>query len=188
MREGSFDGYIFVVDTDHYAGNFERPMTAYVTGNTGECEVGEEEAEMFKATVTIEIGERIDDIIESVPDDHGCCRPASIYPTPGFFNDGLGNEYPDADWGTDKVKEVYNKAAKEHGLTDSAPGRFPSYQSVAMFFSDKPEDDLLELMVNRTKEFCANHMSFTKESDPIKVLGIRLVKEQVIEEVVKRLL
>jgi hypothetical protein len=33
---------LFVVDTDTYAGNFEREMCAYITGQVGECEVGEE--------------------------------------------------------------------------------------------------------------------------------------------------
>ncbi len=31
---------IIVIDTDQYAGNFEREMTAYVTGILGECGVG----------------------------------------------------------------------------------------------------------------------------------------------------
>ncbi len=31
--------YLFVIDTDTYAGNFEREMCAYVTGQIGECEV-----------------------------------------------------------------------------------------------------------------------------------------------------
>ena len=154
MRQTNFNGYIFVVDTDHYAGNFERPMTAYVTGCVGECGVGQKEAEMFMDAVPSSLGKRIDDIIESVPDDHGCCRPASIYPTPG------------------PRKQTH----------------YEQYNSVAMFFSKRPEGDLLELMVERTKEYCDNHMSFLKEPNPIKVLSIRLVKEQVVEKEIKRLL
>jgi len=48
MRATAFEGFIFVIDTDTYAGNFERPMCAYMTGRVGECGVGEEFAEMFK--------------------------------------------------------------------------------------------------------------------------------------------
>ena len=33
----------FVVDTDTYAGNFEREMCAFMTGITGACGVGKEE-------------------------------------------------------------------------------------------------------------------------------------------------
>ena len=36
--------YGFIVDTDSYAGNFEREMCAYMTGHIGECSVGEEYA------------------------------------------------------------------------------------------------------------------------------------------------
>jgi hypothetical protein len=32
--------WLFIVDTDSYAGNFERCMCAYMTGQIGECEVG----------------------------------------------------------------------------------------------------------------------------------------------------
>ncbi len=38
------DHYLFVIDTDTYAGSFEREICAYVTGQIGECEVGKEEA------------------------------------------------------------------------------------------------------------------------------------------------
>jgi len=39
--------YSFIVDTDSYAGNFEREMTAYVTGVVGDCGVGSQEAVLF---------------------------------------------------------------------------------------------------------------------------------------------
>lgn len=50
------------------------------------------------------------ELVESVPDDHGCRRPASIYPTPGYWNDGLGNEWPDVDWGSQKVSKGRRRA------------------------------------------------------------------------------
>lgn len=71
-RQNNEDLYIFVVDTDIYAGNFERQMTAYVTGCVGDCGVGEKEAKMFKAVVPEDIAERIEDNIYSVADEHGC--------------------------------------------------------------------------------------------------------------------
>jgi len=39
--------YKFIIDTDQYAGNFEREMCAYLTGTVGECGVGDEFAELF---------------------------------------------------------------------------------------------------------------------------------------------
>jgi len=38
----------FIIDTNEYAGNFEREMCAYCTGQIGDCGVGEEEAEKFE--------------------------------------------------------------------------------------------------------------------------------------------
>ena len=31
-----------IIDTEDYAGSFERPMVAYITGQLGDCGVGEE--------------------------------------------------------------------------------------------------------------------------------------------------
>jgi len=68
--------YILVIDTDSYAGNFEREMTAYCTGEVGECGVGEEEAEIFQE----ETGENFSAKIESRPDEEdGCQRPCEIW-------------------------------------------------------------------------------------------------------------
>jgi hypothetical protein len=87
--QGSPDHYLFVIDTDTYAGNFERQMCAYVTGQIGECGVGEENAELAKQEIPDEVA-RLEELIESVPDEHGCHRPVSIFPTPGWFSPGMG--------------------------------------------------------------------------------------------------
>ena len=79
------NGYVFVVDTDSYSGNFEREMTAHLTGHVGECEVG--------ADLVDENIERIFSNITQVSDDNGCWRPCEIYPTPGIYNNGMGFNY-----------------------------------------------------------------------------------------------
>jgi hypothetical protein len=72
--------WLFIVDTDSYAGNFERCMCAYMTGQIGECEVGHEYADLFKEEVKdFDFGE----LVASVPDDNGCCRPTYIFPSKG---------------------------------------------------------------------------------------------------------
>ena len=38
----NFDCWGFIIDTDQYAGNFERELCAWTTGQIGECEVGKE--------------------------------------------------------------------------------------------------------------------------------------------------
>ncbi len=156
MRINTFDGYILVIDTDQYAGNFERELTAFVTGCIGECGVGQEQAEMFMKAVPSEFGKRINDIITQVPDDNCCYRPTSIYPTP--------NSYPTPDF-------------------------YPTpdlYQSVAIFFCQKPDDDLLNLMRERVKEFCLKPpMKF--RPDKINALCIRLIQEKVVTNLVQLL-
>lgn len=62
--------YLFIIDTNSYAGNFEREMCAYITGKTGECEVGHELAEIAEREIPEEI-EQFEDVIEWVPGEHG---------------------------------------------------------------------------------------------------------------------
>jgi len=65
-------GFAFIIDTNEYAGNFEREMTAFITGVVGECEVGEE-------YIDEDIAEIFDEEIQQVSDDHGCYRPCEVY-------------------------------------------------------------------------------------------------------------
>jgi hypothetical protein len=88
--------YILCLDTDHYAGNFERDVTAYATGVVGECEVGQEEATKFFAEtdgVSDSILDEIDNKVTQTEDEHGCFRPCSIQYTPGWVNNGMGRAY-----------------------------------------------------------------------------------------------
>ena len=67
--------YFVVIDTTDYAGNFEREMTAFCTGMTGECCVGESKAADYNEEETIDF----DGWVTREPDDNGCWRPCSIY-------------------------------------------------------------------------------------------------------------
>jgi hypothetical protein len=73
--EGPRNGYAFIINTDKYAGNFEREMCAYLTGATGDCEVGTER-------VDEEISAKFEMDIQQVADDHGCYRPTSLWGGP----------------------------------------------------------------------------------------------------------
>lgn len=81
QEKAPFEGVIFVIDTDAYAGNFERQMVAYITGQLGECGVGDEYSRMFLDAYP-ELEKGMEDLVVSVPDEHGCWRPASIYRSP----------------------------------------------------------------------------------------------------------
>ena len=94
IKRGEPDHYLFVIDTDAYAGGFERQMCAYVTGQIGECEVGKEQAQVAQREIPHVVAQ-LEDLIDQVPDEHGCHRPVSIFPTPGWFNHGMGGYFRD---------------------------------------------------------------------------------------------
>jgi hypothetical protein len=74
--------YILVIDTEQYAGNFHRELTAWCTGVIEACGTGKAEAAQFSRDTGIEY-------IESV----GVCDVASasiILPTPGWSTNGQG--------------------------------------------------------------------------------------------------
>jgi hypothetical protein len=87
-------GYkVIVIDTEQYAGNFEREMCAFITGQYGECEVGKEIAESASECIG-HLGWWEENIADET-DDRDVRRPASIWPTPGWFNDGMGGHHKD---------------------------------------------------------------------------------------------
>lgn len=61
-------GYALVIDTNEYAGNFERELTAFCTGIIGECEEGKE-------YVFEDITDIFEESIQQCPDDSGTHRP-----------------------------------------------------------------------------------------------------------------
>jgi hypothetical protein len=148
--------YVLCLDTDKYAGNFERETCAYCTGQTGECGKGEKEAKEFyfdmegheeMEQVVSEVGE----IILQVPDEHGTLRPCYIWPTPGWFNNGMGTH-----------------------TRISEPGEiaWPAYNSVAIFFEEMPSEELLELIIGRAEEYLPKHK--------ITLEGVRLLTETTV--------
>lgn len=69
-----------VVDTNSYAGNFERVLCAYVTGQSGECGVGEDYAKCFSEQIAhLEWWDK--HIVKRSEGRHEspCKRPATIY-------------------------------------------------------------------------------------------------------------
>ncbi len=156
--------YIFVVDTDKYAGNFERPMCAYMTGCVGDCEVGQDKAEEFVEDIQDDrIASEFDEGVLQVADEHGCYRPVSIWPTPGWGNNGMG-KHAQLDGENDKVYH------------------WPAYMSVAIFFQERPSTELIDLMKKRAAEYVELYKK-EKFGEKIKISGFRLIKHDVkVEE------
>lgn len=64
--------YQLIVKTNSYAGNFEREMCAFMTGQVGqEDNTGQE-------YVTSDIKDLYEDIVGGKSDEHGCSRPVDL--------------------------------------------------------------------------------------------------------------
>ena len=186
MRYAPSNLHIFVVDTDSYAGNFERELTAFCTGVVGECGKGEEEADAFRGEHPDRV-EFYEDLMLQEPDDHGCRRPASIYPTPGWLNDGLGNHYREADAGSPTVIEQYRASVEDHlkrypkSECPAEPGRYPAYNSVAMFMDQEPSPAVVQGLILRVRLYVkeVENGKWGKFATRFKVTGFRVVRERV---------
>ncbi|HMC00498.1 MAG TPA: hypothetical protein VKN14_05620 [Flavobacteriaceae bacterium] len=128
--------FILIIDTNSYAGNFERQITAFCTGMVGEYGIGDDYAKMFKEAHPDYVEEFLD-IVTQWPDDHGC---------------------PTAIWRTKKGGK---------------------YNSVAIFFDKKPSKKQLEFIKNQALKFS----SMSKYKGPSKILGLRLIKPKIHEDV-----
>lgn len=176
--------HIFVVDTNEYAGNFERHLCAYVTGRIGDCEVGDELIEIFEK----EVGDPDEffDFIESEPDEHGCRRPVTIVPTPGWFNDGRGGQFRD---GEENKAQEYKKTNKEwKGREDEELTKWPCYNSVGIFY-DKCEglgysEEKIQLMKERSRKFFETQKVFGESQKHIKIESFRIVKQITTQETI----
>jgi len=180
--------FLFIADTTQYSGNFEREMCAFVTGQVGDCGVGHDKAVIFEKTVPSKWQKKMEAIVENEADEHGCFRPVKIYPTPGFFNDGMGNHWPDEKWGTSEVTIAYQEAINDYQqkYKDSLPHldaktveviKYPAFQSVAIILGRKPSKGEFDFLVKRTKEFFEEEF---KNYPNDKLLSCRLVRVETV--------
>ncbi len=151
--------FLFVIDTDRYSGNFEREMCAFVTGQIGECGVGEEMANAYESAV--EDGPDMDNLVAQEMDEHGCARPATIWPTPGWWNDGVGAHFRDGEG--PECKEKY-----------------PAYQSVGIWLERKPSKEEMEFIKTRARSFLTLEKE-DRQDRPTTISGFRLVVQTTIE-------
>lgn len=129
------DSWIFVVDTNMYSGNFERCLCAYMTGVIGDCGVGDDVQGIVRGDFDEKTRATLDDLVMQVTDDHGCYRPVSIWPTPGWWNDGNGKHY--------RVGEGPVNVRRQ----------WPAYQSVAIFLRKKPSTGIINLLKARASAY-----------------------------------
>jgi len=202
----------FVVDTDKYAGNFERELCAYMTGQVGECGVGEENAKRFEREVDEATAERMEWIVGMAPDDHGCHHPAKIYFMPGWFNNGHGGHFreddPDAEakalvardeairkYAEGTIRKCYADKTYANAQADKylqenlgePLARYPAYQSVAIVLNEEPTEEDIAFLKERAYAYDGltrvSHIDKSiKARSVFNIEGFRIVKERTASE------
>lgn len=150
----------FVVDTDSYAGNFERELSSYVVGQCDEY--GEHRGAVYLAMYEEDFDGKdpFEDLVESRVDDHGDDQinraPMALAPTPGYENDGAGNH---------------------RAIATGKTPKHPAFNSVAIFLSRKPTDGELKILIQRAKAFAKLPKVKDWDYRP-EILSCRLVEER----------
>lgn len=155
-RDHDLPAWLFVADTERYAGNFERRMTLYCTGVLGELHVhpeldDDDLIDFEDGTISEQIINELDEKLDIYANNEQ--GHALSYPTPGWSNDGMG---------------------KETKLEPSEEMKHPAYLSVAIIFTARPSDELLELLKNRASQYC--------QLNKIELTKCRLVHQEVTVE------
>jgi len=149
----------FVIDTDAYAGNFERALCAYVTGR--HCGTGRVAAylEMYQREVPEDFFESLhEQRVDDHGDDHIARAPMALAPTPGWGRRDDGNHYE---------------------LEDGEEAPHPAYQSVAIFLSRQPTQEELQALAARAYAFPQLPREKPWDARP-KILGCRVVEERTV--------
>lgn len=191
--------YTFIIDTNQYAGNFERHMCAFMTGMIGDCGIGEEYAKMYKNCGLSPMKE----LLTYKSDEHGVYRPCGIFPTPGWINSGYKNyryvidnldeEKALAEYNENIEKEakkiesqIYQGKDTEYSKKQADQYRknykrdklqkWPAYNSVGIYMVVRPTDKEIALLKERAHAFTSlksEHPCFSS----ISIEGFRLLVE-----------
>jgi len=163
-----YSGFVFVVDTTEYSGNFEREMTAFCTGAMDEGEYARKDANRFCEEAPSAVREYMRrHTIMSWVEDHGWMTPATIWATPGYWNNGHGTEFPDSEW-------------------DGKQRKWPAYLSVGMLFDEAPTDEILDFLKGRARKFKKRNYLGTREPLPVDITGFRLLQVKLGSTVEER--
>lgn len=157
--------YVVILDTDSYAGNFEREMAAYAAGAyDSERYHGDTQFHQFVADAEEVDAGILRSIVSKVGyanhDEYGDVSN-TIWATPGVLNTGAGAIVPD----------------------DGVNTGYPAYNSVAIFFDEKPTDEELECIYQRAVDYGQTQTGWNGDQPPVNVAGVRCLafKTQVTE-------
>jgi hypothetical protein len=160
--------YVRAIDTDLYAGNFEREMFAFIfglpdtpgehTSSSGLAYEQKARAGGLSMKVSDRFAEDLLDVRVNDPGDDGLHRAyVTIAPTPGWFNDGRGTHLED----TEENRAKY-------------AARYPAFQSVAVFLQRPPTPEEAAIIKDRAAQFSTLPKVHDWDSRP-KVIGIRVL-------------
>jgi len=162
------DRWLFVVDTDVYAGNFERELAAYMTGKWDQETHGGDQAAVAEKELDDEAKKYFDGHClmchEEVADFHADVYHI-IYPTPGMWNNGSGT-VKKGEPTKAELEKCYQKKA------------WPAYYSVALFFDEKPPEKITTLLKERALKFIKEGKVFGRPVGHFKMTGFRLIHEK----------
>ena len=161
--ESKWSGLSLVIDTDSYAGNFERELLAACTGVRVEYSTDSADT-LARAYDGPDLGEIVSFIVFDPGDDGITQTRVTIYPTPGWSNDGHGNEYR---------------------VTDAQPFKWPAYMSVRIPLDVEPPADVLDGIKRRALAFAATgvqHPDGWVDVHPFTITGLRLIRERTITQ------
>ncbi len=164
--------FCFIIDTDHFAGDFDRQLCGYLTGVVGDCGIGTKAAELFRAD-TIKYAVDYDKYLGSFIEPDTIMRPVTITPTPGRFNNGLGGHFETGE--EEKALKDYKSRCQQlidlpdmcrestrlhtyladwaDELESNDLKKWPAYESVAILFRKKPTSDMIRQKSTRTHRF-----------------------------------
>lgn len=158
-----------IIDTEQYAGNFERQMFSYITGleNPREDGIGE-----YASKSILNLNWWKEHATEEEHPEYGP-QNMNIEITPNWFNDGKGR----------------HKKADDPNI-DNFKHKFPAYLSVGIFVDEVPPQNVIEEIEKRAKDFCNFYGKIFNENnirinqlkltDTLTYSGIRII--EVVEE------
>lgn len=157
--------YLLVIDTDSYAGNFERQLCAFATGEIGECQVGDEEQDLFfeaAAEAGYSLGFPADD------DDNLALRQGD------WTLDYSGFEPPFGDLITQKSDDGCYRPVNIRQSPDLS-----SYNSVEIYFAELPCDEDFAFIKQRIYEFPKYWAGRWAAKKEIKILGVCMIQRRI---------
>lgn len=152
--------WAFVVDTDSYAGNFQRELCAYVIGARNDPSERDPYLKLFDRDCRLPLGDLSDARLVDPGDDDVHLAPCDLAATPGWASDGRG-----------KVRRSTPDKNRRY--------KHPAYNSVSIFLQRKPTEEELGELLKRSLEFPTLPKFHSWDSRP-RILGCRLIKADVL--------